>query len=104
MRDPRHLVLAPVGIGRIASEERASPEAKNRRVERRHVGLGCEHDDGRVFPARRKRAAVSQETKVRGDVFALPAREADHLHEVPIVGPARIESLGEQLELRGATL
>ena len=41
---------------------------------------------------------------MRGDVFALPAREADHLNEVPIVDPPGIESLCEQLELSAAAL
>ena len=103
MRDPGHLVLAPVGIGRIAGEERALPEAEDRRVEGHHVRLRCEHDDGRVA-ARRKRAALSQEAEVRSDVLALPAGEPDHLDQVSVVDPRGIEPLREQLELEGAAL
>ena len=69
-----------------------------------HVGLRCEHDDGRVFPARRKRRAVTEEAEVRGDVFALPAGEPDHLDEVSIVDPRGIEALREQLELKPPAL
>ena len=103
MRDPGHLVLAPVGIGRIADEERALPEAEDRRVEGHHVGFRREDEDGRVA-ALRKRAALSEEAKVRGDVLALPAGEPDHLDEVSVVDPGRIEPLGEQLELKGSAL
>ena len=69
-----------------------------------HVGLGCEHDDGRMVSARRQRAAWSEEPEVRGDVFALPAREPDHLDEVSIVDPRGIEALREQLELKRPAL
>ena len=53
-----------------------------------HVGLRCEHDDGRMVSARRQRAAWSEEAEVWSDVFTLPAREPDHLDEVSIVDPA----------------
>ena len=59
---------------------------------------------GAWFPLVGKRAAGSEEAEVRGDVFALPAREPDHLDEVSVVDSGRIESLGEELELRATTL
>ena len=42
---------------------------------------------------------------MRGDILALPALEADHLNdELSVVNPAGIESVGEHIELCGATL
>ncbi|MFN2447081.1 MAG: protein kinase [Vicinamibacterales bacterium] len=58
-----------------------------------------------MVSARRQRPAWSEEAEGRGDVFALPAGEPDHLDEVSVVYSGRIEFLGEELELvEGPTL
>ena len=73
-------------------------------MEHQHVGLRREHDDGRMISARRQRAAWSEEAEVRGDIFAFPAREPDHLDEVTVVDSGWIALLGEELELRATAL
>ena len=105
MRDPGHLVLAPVGI-------RSGLRVKNALFPKpRTVGWKATMSvsdastmTGAWFPLRRKRAAVSEEAEVRSDVFALPAGEPDHLDQVSVVDPGGIEPLREQLELEGGAL
>jgi hypothetical protein len=73
-------------------------------VEDHHVALRREHDHRRVLSIRRQRAAVSEKAEVRSDVFALEAREPDHLDQVSVIDQVRIESLGEEFELSARTL
>ena len=94
--------LAPARIRLIANEEGTLPEAEQ--WVDHHVGFRGEHDDRRVVSCRRKRLAGSEEAEVLVEVVALPAGEPDHLDQVPVVDPIRIQSFGKELELSGAAL
>src|SRR5262245_29914629 len=57
-----------------------------------------------MVSTRTQRTTWSEEAEMRCHVLALPAGESDHLNEVSVVHPCRIELLGEELELSATAL